>query len=634
MVDSQTTARVGGLTRVPAVPAAPRPEGLAGTREVTFLGTSVSSAIPKTVHLIIDDHEVDVPEHTTILDAAAQAGVRIPTLCYLRDLNEVGACRVCVVEVEGIDQLVAACNNYVLDGMVVRTNSAKARAARRTNVEFLLSQHDSQCTSCVRSQNCSLQSLANDLNVYFLPYEKRLAHDPWDRNFPLIRDNDKCVKCLRCIQVCDKVQATGVWDLTSRASHTAVNVAGARPIAETDCALCGQCITHCPVGALRERDDTERVCDAIVDPEKITLIQVASAVRAAWGEEYGLPPEVATVERLAAVLRRIGFEYVFDTDFSADLTIMEEGSELLARLGRIAEGGPDAPTGPMFTSCCPGWVRFVKAHHPELVDQVSTSKSPQQMFGAVAKTWYAEALGVDPSRIYSVSAMPCLAKKAECALPTMVGETGEPDVDVALTVREVVRMIRASHIDVASVEPEPLDSPLGFGTGAGVIFGATGGVMEAAVRTAYHLVTGKDPNLEEFTDARGQDGWKEATFDLGGTPLHVAVAHGLGNAERLIRALAAGEASYDFVEVMACPGGCAGGGGQPIHDGRELAEARGEVLWSLDRGSKLRASYENPSVKACYEEFLGEPLSELAEELLHTDQHAWQMPGEPACLSS
>ena len=610
-----------------------------GSRVVTIVGESVSAAIPGVVRLIIDDHKVDVPEHTTILDAARMAGVQIPTLCYLRGLNEVGSCRVCVVEVEGIDQLVSACNNYVLDGMVVHTNSAKVRATRRINVELILSQHDSQCTSCVRSQNCSLQSLANDLNIYYLPYEKRLPHDEWDRNFPLIRDNDKCIKCMRCIQVCDKMQATGVWDLVSRSSHSAVNVAGMRPIAETDCALCGQCITHCPVGALRERDDTERVFDAIANPEKITLIQVAPAVRAAWGEEFGLPPEVATVERLAAVLRRIGFDYVFDTDFSADLTIMEEGSELLERLGKVAEAKvaeaageavPGAPHGPMFTSCCPGWVRYVKAHHPELVDQVSTSKSPQQMFGAVAKTWYADALGVEPERIYSVSAMPCLAKKAEAALPTMVGETGEPDVDVALTVREVVRMIRASHIDVASVEPEPLDTPLGFGTGAGVIFGATGGVREAAVRTAYYLVTGKAPDPEGFTDARGQDGWKEATFDLDGTPLHVAVAHGLANAERLIQALEAGEVSYDFVEVMACPGGCAGGGGQPIHDGQELAEARGEVLWSLDRGAKLRASYENPSVKACYEEFLGKPLGELAEELLHTDQHAWQVPGEVA----
>ena len=586
------------------------------------------------VRLIIDDREVEVPEHTTILDAAASVGIRIPTLCYLRDLNEVGSCRVCVVEVEGIDQLVAACNNYVLDGMVVRTNSPKARAARRTNVEFLLSQHDSNCTSCVRSGNCSLQTLANDLGIYHLPYEKHLPGEAWDRNFPLIRDNDKCIKCLRCIQVCDKVQATGVWDLTSRATHTQVGVTGARDIKETDCALCGQCITHCPVGALRERDDTERVFDAIANPAKIVLVQIAPAVRAAWGEELGVDRSFATVERLASALRMMGFDYVFDTDFSADLTIMEEGSELVERLRSAAALGGEDVRFPMFTSCCPGWVRYVKAHHPELVGQVSTSKSPQQMFGAVAKTYYAEALGVDASQIFSVSVMPCLAKKAEAALPTMVGRDGAPDVDVALTVRELVRMVRASHLDVSSLPEQPLDTPLGIATGAGVIFGATGGVMEAAVRSAYYLVTGEDPDPDAFGETRGLDAWKEATFDLGGTPLRVAVVHGLGNAERLIRAIQSGEASYDFVEVMACPGGCAGGGGQPIHDGCELAGERGEVLWGLDRASELRLSHRNPAIQRLYEDYLGEPLSELAEELLHTDQAAWSMPGEQACRQS
>lgn len=580
------------------------------------------------VTLTIDGIEVTVPEHTSILDAAKTAGIKIPTLCFLRDLNEVGACRVCVVEVEGIDQLVAACNNEVLDGMAVQTNSYKVRVARRANVEFLLSQHDSQCTSCVRSGNCSLQSLANDLDIYYLPYEKHLLHEPWDRNFPLIRDNDKCIKCLRCIQVCDKVQNCNIWDLANRASHTNVNVHNNAKIGEVDCALCGQCITHCPTGALRERDDTERVMDAMGDPEKIVLVQIAPAVRAAWGEEFGLSPEVATVEHLAAVLRRVGFDYVFDTDFAADLTIMEEGTELLHRLEAKAVGGPDAPSGPMFTSCCPGWVRYVKSHHPELVDNVSTSKSPQQMFGAIAKTWYAKALGVEPEKIFSVSVMPCVAKKAECALPTMVGETGAPDVDVALTVREIIRMIRGSHIDVTSIKPEPLDQPLGTATGAGVIFGATGGVMEAALRTASYIVTGKEAPDDAFSDVRGMDRWKDAVYDLNGTKLHVAVVHGLANTEALLTAISNGSIDFDFVEVMACPGGCAGGGGQPIHDGIEMAEQRGEVLWNLDRGAKLRRSHENPSVQACYKEFLGEPMSELAEVLLHTDQHGWSMPGE------
>ena len=380
------------------------------------------------VKLIIDDREVEVPEHTTILDAAASVGIKIPTLCYLRDLNEVGACRVCVVEIEGIDQLVAACNNYVLDGMVVHTNSQKARVARKTNVEFLLSQHDSECTSCTRSGNCSLQSLANDLGITDLPFPKHLEGFRSDPTFPLIRNNDKCIKCLRCIQICEKVQATGVWDLTSRASHTVVNVAGGKKLSETDCALCGQCITHCPTGALRARDDTERVFDALGDPDKICLVQVAPAVRTSWGESLGLAHEDATVKRLASALRMMGFDYVFDTNFSADLTIMEEGSELLERIKKAGEPGGENIKFPMFTSCCPGWIRYVKSHYPDMLDQVSTSKSPQQMFGAVAKTYYADALGVDPSKIFSVSIMPCVAKKSEAALPTMVGENGDPDV--------------------------------------------------------------------------------------------------------------------------------------------------------------------------------------------------------------
>lgn len=336
------------------------------------------------VKLTIDNCEVVVSEHTTILDAAKSVGIQIPTLCYLRDLNEIGGCRVCVVEVEGCDQLVAACNNYVLDGMVVHTNSPKAREARRTNVQLLLSQHDAQCASCVRSGNCNLQTIANDLGIFYLPYQKHLAREGWDFDFPIIRDNDKCIKCMRCIKVCENVQGLGIWDLTNRATHTAVGTRGRAPIGKTDCVACGQCITHCPTGALRERDDTETVFDALADPDKIVLVQIAPAVRSAWGEELGIPREEATVERLACALRRVGFEYVFDTDFSADLTIMEEGSELLERLGKAAKGEGDSRGWPMFTSCCPGWVRFVKARYPEFVDSLSTSKSPQQMFGAIA----------------------------------------------------------------------------------------------------------------------------------------------------------------------------------------------------------------------------------------------------------
>ncbi len=510
----------------------------------------------------------------------------------------------------------------VPEGTSVRTNSPKVRVARRMNIELLLATHDSECTSCVRSGNCTLQTLAADLGISELPYEKRLMNDPWDKAFPLIRHNDKCVNCLRCIQVCERIQGLGVWDLANRATHTSVNVRGGGSIAEADCTLCGQCITHCPTGALRERDDTQKVFDALADPEKVVVVQIAPAVRAAWGEQLGLAREEATVGRLVAALRQMGVDYVFDTDFSADLTIMEEGSELLHKLAHKDEPGA---VFPMFTSCCPGWVRYVKAVRPEFTGQLSTSKSPGQMFGAVTKSYFAELKGIDPHNIFCVEVMPCTAKKAEVAIPVMNDACGDPDVDVSITTREVCRMIRAEHIDATTLPDEDFDDPLGTATGAGVIFGATGGVMEAALRTAYHVVTGETPRPDAFSAVRGLDGWKEATFDLAGTPVRVAVVSGLANAGKLLDALAAGEVEYDFVEVMACPGGCAGGGGQPIHDGEELAGARGDVLWGLDRRAKLRNSYENPSIAAIYADYLGEPLSERAEELLHTDHFAWSM---------
>lgn len=575
------------------------------------------------VTLTIDNQVVHVEEGTSILEAARVAGVHIPTLCYLKELNEIGSCRVCVVEVEGCEQLVASCNNVVSEGMVIHTNSPKVREARRINMELLLATHDSECTTCVRSGNCSLQSLANDLNISKMPYGRHVPNEPWDTSFPLIRNNDKCINCLRCVQVCEKVQEVAVWDLGNKATHSNVAVRGGKPIAESDCSLCGQCITHCPTGALRERDDTKRMFDALADPDKVVVVQIAPAVRAAWGEHLGLTREEAPVGRLVAALRRMGVDYVFDTDFSADLTIMEEGNELLDRLGK-----GDTYKFPMFTSCCPGWVRYVKSKHPEILGQLSTSKSPGQMFGAIAKSYYAELAGIDPHNIFCVEIMPCTAKKAEVAIPTMVDACGDADVDVAITTREVCRMIRAEHIDVASLDVEEFDQPLGVATGAGVIFGATGGVMEAALRTAYHVVTGDTPTPDVFSPVRGLEGWKEATFDMAGTPLRVAVVSGLANAGRLVEALHRGEVDYDFVEVMACPGGCAGGGGQPIHDGQELAGERGEVLWGLDRTAELRNSYENPSIVACYENYLEAPLSERAEHLLHTDHFAWHMPCE------
>lgn len=579
------------------------------------------------VTVTINGISVSVPEGTTILDAAASAGIEIPNLCYLKDINEISACRVCCVEIEGEGKLVPSCNNVVSEGMVIHTNSPRVREARRTNVELILSQHDNKCATCVRSGTCRLQKVANDLGVLRIPYPSDLARGKkafWTTTFPLYRDTNKCIKCMRCVQVCDKVQSLSVWDVSGSGSRTTIDVSGNRFIKESDCSLCGQCITHCPTGALRERDDTAKAFAALAAPDKVTVVQIAPAVRTAWGEAFGMESGSVTVGQLVAALRQMGADYVFDTTFSADLTIMEEGTELLHRL----QAG-DLSSQPMFTSCCPGWVRFLKSQFPEMTGRLSTAKSPQQMFGAVAKTWLAKRLGVDPKNIFSISVMPCVAKKAESELPGMQSEVG-CDVDLVLTTRELARMMRAENIAVPSLEESAFDSPLGDGSGAGVIFGATGGVMEAALRTAYFLVTGENPPADAFREVRDDGrskGWREATFDLAGTPVRCAVASGLGNARRLLRALRRGEVQYEFVEVMACPGGCAGGGGQPV-DGsdREKAAPRGAVLYDLDRKAELRFSHENPAVQALYQEYLDAPCSEKAEHLLHCDHFAWQMP--------
>jgi len=570
------------------------------------------------VNLTINGKQISVQENTTIMEAAAQNGIHIPKLCYLKDINEIAACRVCVVELEGKEKLITSCNNPAEDGMVIHTNSPKVRKHRKTTVELILSQHDCRCVTCARSGNCSLQKTANDLNILQIPYKQTLEHQKWNQSFPLIRDSAKCIKCMRCVQICEKVQGLGVWDVEGTGSRTTVNVSRLRSIEEADCALCGQCITHCPVGALRERDDTETVWDAIVDPDKIVAVQVAPAVRAAWGEQLGLTRGEATIGKILDSLKKMGVDYAFDTTFSADLTIMEEGTEFIKR---FTSG--EQKHLPMFTSCCPGWIRFIKTQYPGLVKYLSTAKSPQQMFGSVMKTYFAEQLKVAPERIYTVSVMPCVAKKAEREMELFYEEYAGHDVDAVITTRELVKMIRSAHINPKTLEDIPGDRPMQEGTGAGVIFGATGGVMEAALRSAYFLLKGKNPPADAFSKVRSQgfnqnNGVMEADFQIDDITVRTAVVSGLGNTRALLDRILRGEVQYDFVEVMACPGGCVGGGGQPIHDGEERAFERGKKLYDLDQQAELRFSHENPDVRTMYERFFGNPNSHKAHMLLHT----------------
>ena len=565
----------------------------------------------------INGMEVSAPKGSTILEAARLAGIDIPTLCYMKGINEIGACRMCVVEVKGARSMAAACVYPINEGMEVYTHTPKIMDARRKTLELMLSNHERKCLSCVRSGNCELQALCKEYQVEdeTLYEGEKTPSEIDDSAAHMIRDNSKCILCRRCVAVCEKVQGIGVIGANNRGFATSIGSAFEMGLGETSCVSCGQCIAVCPTGALQEKDYTQKVFDAIADPQKHVIVQTAPAVRAGLGEAFGLPIGTNVEGKMAAALRRLGFEKVFDTDFAADLTIMEEANEFIER---VQNGG----VLPMITSCSPGWVKYCEHYFPDMTENLSSCKSPQQMFGAVAKTYYAEKMGWNPEDILMVSIMPCTAKKFEIGREDE-NAAGVPDVDIALTTRELGRMIKRAGIRFLDLPDEKFDEPLGLSTGAGVIFGATGGVMEAALRTAVETLTGEELGSLDFTDVRGVEGIKEASYHVAGMEIKVAVASGLSNARKLLEAVKSGEAHYHFIEIMGCPGGCVNGGGQPqqpasIRNFVDIRALRAKVLYDLDASMPIRKSHENPAIKELYATYLEKPGSHRAHELLHT----------------
>ncbi|QZY56008.1 NADH-dependent [FeFe] hydrogenase, group A6 [Crassaminicella profunda] len=573
------------------------------------------------VTLTIDNIKIEVPKNYTILEAAKEAGIDIPTLCYLKGINEVGACRVCLVEIEGARSLQASCVHPVAEGMVVKTNSKRVRDARKSNVELILSNHNRECLTCIRNKNCELQSLSESLGIRDIPFEGIKTETTIDDlSYSIVRDPSKCILCGRCVSVCKNVQKIGILDFANRGFDTQVVPAFSKSMADAPCTYCGQCIAVCPVAALREKDDIEKVWDALDDPSKHVVVQTAPAVRAALGECFDLPMGTRVTGKMVAALKRLGFDKVYDTNFAADLTIMEEGHELL---GRIQNGG----TLPMITSCSPGWIRYCEFNYPEFLENLSTCKSPHQMMGAIIKSYYAEKNNINPKDIFVVSIMPCTSKKTESERPEMKG-TGNRDVDAVLTTRELGRMIKEARIKFTDLEDEIFDQDLlGEYTGAGVIFGATGGVMEAALRTVADVLEGKSLEEIEYKAVRGVEGIKEAALTLGGMEVKIAVAHGTANAKKVLDLVKNGEKEYHFIEIMACPGGCVCGGGQPQVSAKTLMEVdvksiRAKVLYEEDESRPIRKSHENPQIKKLYEDFLEKPNSHKAHELLHTHYKA------------
>ena len=574
------------------------------------------------ITLKIDNREISVPKGTTILEAARELGIDIPTLCYmnLKDLcikNAPASCRICVVEVDGRKNLAPSCATRCENGMNVHTNTIRVLNARKTVLELMLSDHPSDCLVCAKSGNCELQSVAIKLGIRELPFEGEKTEFRVDLSPSIRRDATKCIYCRRCEMMCNEVQTVGALGAVNRGFSSVVMPAFDQSLQDSECTFCGQCVAVCPVGALTELDHTNRLIKDLADPDKTVIVQTAPAVRAALGEEFALPAGTSVTGKMVAALRKLGFAKVFDTDFAADLTIMEEGTELLGRLGAFLNGDKSVKL-PIITSCCPGWVNFFEKQFPDLLDMPSSARSPQQMFGSIAKTYWAEKMGIKRENLIVVSVMPCLAKKFECERDEFK-TNGDPDVNYSISTRELAALIKQTNINFMQLEDEDFDAPLGESTGAAVIFGATGGVMEAALRTAYEIHTGKTLDNVNFEGVRGIENLKEATIDVDGFELKVAVAHGLGNARKLMNEIRAGKSKYHAIEIMACPGGCIGGGGQPLHHGdSSLLKARTRALYTEDSEKSLRKSHQNPYIISLYEEFLGKPMSERAHHLLHT----------------
>lgn len=568
------------------------------------------------INLKIDDKEISVPEGFTILQAARQANIDIPTLCYLKEINEIGDCRMCIVEIEGRKGFATSCIQKVEEGMIVHTHTSAVMEARKMILQLIISNHDKDCLTCTRNGNCELQSLAIKFNITNIDYEgKKNKHKIDDKSPAIVRDFNKCVLCRRCVGACKNVQNIGAIDCMNRGFDSCVSTAGDCSLEDVDCTFCGQCIEACPTGALHEKDDTSKVWKRLKDSETYTIVQTAPAVRVALGEEFGMKIGENTEGKMITALKKLGFDKVFDTNTGADFTIMEEANEFI---DRVSDGG----VLPMITSCCPAWVRFAEKNYPEQLEHLSSCKSPHQMFGAVIKSYYAKKFNIDPAKIYVVSVMPCVAKKYECTREEME-EDGLRDVDAVITTRELARMIKQANLEYTELEDSKFDNPMGEASGAGAIFGTTGGVMEAALRTAADIIERKDLKQFEYKDVRGEEGIKKASVTISGKEIKVVVVSGLKNARKIMDEIKSGNADYDFVEIMACPGGCVMGGGQPIKNSKiqsivDVRKLRAEALYTKDEKSVIRKSHENPTIKTIYKEFFEEPGSKTAHKYLHT----------------